>query len=141
MVNKEKILELYFVDKYKQIEIVKLLNVSRSTVNRIVINDERYLEEKNKRQKFNKEKNKLKTKEYITKNRIYKKNIDMYEKLKQQHNQDVFELSRRKSIISNRAYRDWNPSIYEYNRKNKSYDLKKDVVASVDVPKSIKWDL
>jgi len=139
MVDKEKILDLYFINKYKQIEIVKILNVSKSTVNRIIVNDQRYLNEKNKRQQFNREKNKIKTIEYITKKRIYQKNNEIYEKLKRQHLLDVFELSKGRAIISNRDYRNWNPSIYQYNPKTKSYNLKKDIVVSIDIPKCIKW--
>ena len=49
------------------------------------------------------------------------------------------ELSGGRKTISNRAYRDWNTSIYNYNEKSKSYVLKKEVTVGADVPKRIKW--
>lgn len=58
MIDKEKILDLYFIKKHKQIDISKLLNVSKSTVNRIIMLDERYLKEKVRRQNANRAKNK-----------------------------------------------------------------------------------
>lgn len=44
-----------------------------------------------------------------------------------------------KGYISNKVFRDWNSSIYKYDKKTKSYKLKSDIVATSDVPKSIKW--
>lgn len=58
MIDKEKILDLYFIKKHKQIDISKLLNVSKSKVNRIIMLDERYLKEKVRRQNANRAKNK-----------------------------------------------------------------------------------
>ena len=69
MIDKEKILNLYFIEKYKQIDISKLLNVSKSTVNRIIMLDERYLNEKIRRQNANRAENKKKTINYITNKR------------------------------------------------------------------------
>lgn len=54
MIDKEEILNLYFVKKYKQIEIAETMGVSKSTVNRIIMSDERYSEEKVRRQNANK---------------------------------------------------------------------------------------
>lgn len=139
MVDREKILGLYFVDKYKQIEIVRLVDVPKSTVNRIIVSDQRYLEEKNSRQKENRVKNRRKTINYITKKRMQVTNDLIYERLKQQHINDVRELSGGKKVMSNRTYRDCNPSIYRYNSKSNCYILKKGIVAGADVPKRINW--
>lgn len=46
--------------------------------------------------------------------------------LKQAHEQASRELSGGKNPISNRAFIDWNPSIYKYNSKSQSYVLKKE---------------
>lgn len=58
-----------------------------------------------------------------------------------QHIQASMELSGRKTI-NNRAYRNWNSSIYEYHNKTKDYRVKKDYENKVSyaVPKKIKWD-
>ena len=62
-----------------------------------------------------------------------------YAILKQAHEQASRELSGGKKPISNRAFRDWNPSIYKYNSKSQSYVLKKGIVVGSDVPKRINW--
>ena len=54
------------------------------------------------------------------------------------HIQASRELSGGKNI-SNRAFRNWNSSIYKYNDKTKSYYLKKGIVTGFDVPKKINW--
>lgn len=139
MIDNEKILNLYFIEQYKQIDISKLLNVSKSTVNRIIMSDERYLNEKIRRQNANRAKNKRKTINYITNKRKSKKVDDIYENLKKQHIEASKELSGGRKPISNRAYRDWNPSIYKYNEKNKCYMLKRGIKVGADVPKRINW--
>lgn len=139
MIDKEKILNLYFIEKYKQIDISKLLNVSTSTINRIIMSDERYLKEKIRRQNANRAENRKNTINYITNNRKSKKVDDTYESLKKQHIEASRELSGGRKPISDRAYRDWNPSIYKYNEKGKCYILKTGIKVGADVPKKIKW--
>ena len=56
------------------------------------------------------------------------------------HEQASMELSGGKRPMSNRAFRDWNSSIYKYNNKNRSYELKKGITAGADVPKRINWE-
>ena len=103
----------------------------------MLLNDDRYKEEKEKRKMLSKKKHKQKTIDYIKKKRA--SNIDIgYEQLKQMHLQASQELSGRKTM-SNRAFRDWNSSIYKYNDKTKSYHLKKGIVTGADVPKKINW--
>lgn len=139
MFDNDKILNLYFIEQYKQIDISKLLNVSKSTVNRIIMSDERYLNEKFRRQNANRAENKKKTINYITNKRKSRKVDDTYESLKKQHIEASRELSGGRKPISNRAYRDWNPSIYKYNEKCKCYMLKSGIKVGADVPKKIKW--
>lgn len=139
MIDKEKILNLYFIEKHKQIDISKLLNVSKSTVNRIIMSDERYLSEKIRRQDFNRAENKKKTINYITNKRKSQKVDEVYESLKKQHIEASKELSCGRNLISNRVYRDWNTSIYKYNEKSKYYMLKKGIKVGADVPKKISW--
>lgn len=139
MIDKEKVLNLYFIEKYKQIDISKLLNISKSTVNRIVMLDERYLNEKITRQDENRAKNKKETINYITNKRKKQKADEIYESLKKQHMEASRELSGGRKPISNKVYRNWNPSIYKYNEKSKCYMLKKGFIVGADVPKRISW--
>ena len=68
-----------------------------------------------------------------------KKDDIAYEQLKQAHIQATMELSGGRKTISNRAFRNWNSSIYKYNEKNQSYQLKRGINVGADVPKTIKW--
>lgn len=135
----ELILEKYFNEKKTQIEIAKELNVSKYKVSRVVSKDVRYLMEKENRKIQNKKKNIEFTKNYMTLKRKQKRIDIEYALLRQAHEQASRELSGGSRPISNRAFRDWNTSIYRYNAKNKSYVLKKGINVGADVPKRIKW--
>ena len=135
---KEKVLDLYFIDHKKQKEIAEQLNISKYTVSRIVTKDIRYTKEKEERKKQSKEENKRKTIKYIYSIRNQKQ-VDEYESVRKMHIQASMELSERNKPMNNKAYRDWNSSIYDYNEKNKSYVLKKGINVGADVPKRINW--
>lgn len=136
----EKILEMYFSRKMKQIDIAKELNVSKYKVSRVVTKDLRYEKEKEDRKEKNKHKHNEKTKQYISQNRKNKKDIMGYAELKQMHIQASIELSGGRKPINNRAFRNWNKSAYKYDRKSQSYILRKDIVTGIDAPKKIKWN-
>ena len=135
----EKILKKYFEDKMKQVDIATELNVSKYKVSRVVTKDPRYKTEKERRKESNRKKNREETKKYISKERKKKKDDIAYEQLKQAHIQATMELSGGRKTISNRAFRNWNSSIYKYNEKNQSYQLKSGINVGADVPKTIKW--
>lgn len=135
---KEQVLNLYFIDHKKQKEIAEQLNISKYTVSRIVTKDIRYTKEKEERKKQSKEENKRKTIKYIYSIRNQKQ-VDEYENVRKMHIQASMELSERNKPMNNKAYRDWNSSIYDYNEKNKSYVLKKGINVGADVPKRINW--
>lgn len=138
MNKQERIKELYFNKKYTQKKIAEILNTSTKYVGRILLNDDRYKNEKEQRKSIAKERHRKRTIDYI-KNKRMSKNIDLeYEYLKQLHKQDSQELSLRKPI-GNVAYRNWNSSAYKYNSKTKSYHLKKGIITGADVPKKVKW--
>ena len=136
----EKILEMYFSRKMKQIDIAKELNVSKYKVSRVVTKDPRYKKKKEHRKEKNKHKHNEKTKQYISQNRKNKKDIMGYAELKQMHIQASIELSGGRKPINNRAFRNWNKSAYKYDRKSQSYILRKDIVTGIDAPKKIKWN-
>lgn len=136
MEKKEKIIFLYYEKGLIQTEIADELNVSKAYITKIIKKDKRYQEEKQKRKSKNKIKNKQETKKYIKKKREYEKILN--EEVRKQHIQASMELSGRQSI-SNRNFRNWNKSIYEFNPKNKTYNLKKDIIVSKDVPRKIIW--
>lgn len=135
---KEQVLNLYFIEHKKQKEIAEELNISKYTVSRIVTKDARYINEKEERKKQSTINNKNKTIEYIYSKREQKR-VDEYDSMRKMHIQAVMELSERNKTMNNKVYRDWNPSIYKYNEKSKSYVLKKGINVGADVPKRIKW--
>lgn len=135
---KEQILNLYFIEHKKQKEIAEKLNISKYTVSRIVTKDDRYINEKEERKEQSKINNKNKTIEYIYSKREQKR-INEYDSIRKMHIRAVMELSEKNKPMNNKVYRDWNPSIYKYNEKSKSYVLKKGINVGADVPKRIKW--
>ena len=137
--NKDIIIRMYFIEKLRPIDISKKLAISKSAVTQVLQKDNRYLKEKEIRKQINRKKNIEYTKQYITTTRK-NKSIDVdYAILKQAHEQASRELSGGIKPISNRAFRDCNPSIYKYNEKSKSYVLRKGIVVGNDVPKRINW--
>lgn len=137
MGRNEIIVELYFTQNMKQKEIAEKLNISKYIVSRTLAKDSRYKQEKERRKEISIKKHNEKKAESVIRKRQNSQND--YAILKNQHIQASLELSGGKVPIGNRAFRDWNSSIYRYDKKTKSYKLKSDVVATYDVPRRIKW--
>ena len=135
--RKELILNMYFIEKLRPVDIAKKLSISKSAVTQILKKDKRYAQIKSDRKNKNNKNHIRKTISYIN----TKREIDRIENeyMKQQHIQASSELSGGRKPISNIAYRDWNTSVYKYNDKTKSYVLDKDITAGADIPKKIKW--
>lgn len=141
MNKQDKIKQLYFEEKYNQIQIARELNVSNKYVSKVLNKDLKYQEEKENRKKISKQKHRTNTINYIKNKRKSNEYDIIYEQLKQMHIQASQELSRGKNIISNRSYRYWNSSVYRYNPKTKCYHLKKEIITGYDVPKKIYWNI
>ena len=140
--NKETIINKYFIEKLKPVEIAKELNISKSAVTQVLQKDKRYKKEKVNRKTKNKKNHNEKTKKYmkykreVIKRKKDKDNID----LRNMHNQATAELSKKKRL-SNMAYRNWNKSAFTYNEKRNGYEFKKELGRSYDVPKFIKVEV
>lgn len=138
MKKQEIIKDLYFNKRNTQKEIAEILGVSAKYVSKILLKDNNYIKEREKRKLESKMKHSQNTIKYIN-NKRKLKNMDIdYEMVRKSHIEASQELSRRK-VISNRAFRNWNTSAYKYNYKTKSYILKKDIIAGFDVPKRVNW--
>lgn len=139
----EEIYRLYFQNKMTFSEISVKTNISISQVSRIIRKNENYIYEKNQRKKINRIKHNENTKKLMKQKRKTQTNENRDEKaiLDYLHNQASCELSGRRTI-NNRAFRNWNSSIYEFHNKTKEYRLKKEFKskASYAVPKKIKWN-
>lgn len=140
MNKKEQIIFLYFENKLNTIEIASKLNVSKQYVSKVVRTDKRHHEETLKRKKENRLKQIERNKQCIKNKRKRDYENRMNAILELQHNQATCELSGRKTI-NNRAFRNWNTSIYRFNYKTKEYQIKKEFInkTSYAIPKKIKW--
>lgn len=138
----EEICKLYFQSKMTFSEISKVVDISISQVSRIVSKNENYIYEKNRRININQTKHSELTKEIMRKKRNSQADEKRDEKaiLDRSHNQASSILSGKRTI-NNRAFRNWNSSIYEFHNKTKEYRLKKEMEskASYAVPRKIKW--
>lgn len=141
MSNKEKIIALFFEDKLSIIEIANKLHITKQYVSKIVRQDSRYANERENRKSKNKEKQKQRVKNYIYNKRKKERQERLNAIVEMQHIQASCELSGRKTI-NNRAFRNWNSSIYEYHNSTKEYRVKEEYKnkTSYAVPKKIKWD-
>lgn len=129
MSNKEKIIDLFYNEHLKPVDIALELNVSNSYVSKIIKH-----EEKNQRKQQNKQKHKEQTIEYMKLKQ--KSNRDSYEALKAQLKQDAEELSYYFDI-SDRSFRKFNSSAYKYNAKRKRFEIDRKLTVSIDVPKAV----
>lgn len=136
MNKREQILKLYYEEDKKPTYIADIAQVSNAYISKVVKTDSRYKEKKLQQ----KENTKKRKREYtnLKMKQLREKKIQENAFIKQQHIDASKELSGGK-VISNRAFRNWNSSIYKYDQKIKSYKLRKGIVASSDVPKKVKW--
>ena len=139
--RKEKILDLFFNEHLKQIDIEQILDVSKQYVSKILKADSRYAEAKQNKLK----ENAIKRKEYLTeyfKNYQRPKNEDnSYEQMKAQQNQDSLELSYYNSgYINDYALAKWNLSAYHRNKKG-NLILNKDLKVGFDVPRTVNMNI
>lgn len=136
------ILNMYFVEKLRPVDIAKKLDISKSAVTQVLRKDKRYIQIKQEKKIKNQKKHIEETKEYIKEKRKiaqFKKSADDLV-LKNMHNQASRELSKPRRL-SNIAYRNWNKSAYSYNGKKKRFEFKEDLGRSFDVPKYIKVEV
>ena len=133
MSNKEKIINLFYNEHLKPVDIALKLGVSNAYVSKVIKKDFRYHEEKNQRKQQNKQKHKEQTIKYMKLKQ--KSNRDSYETLKAQLKQDAEELSYY-FAISDRSFRKFNASAYKYNAKRKRFEIDKRLTVSIDVPKA-----
>lgn len=140
MTKKEKIILFYYEEKLNTIVISDKLNVSKQYVSKIIKTDPRYLEEKATRKQETKKRHNNQKVEYNKKRRNRIKNERLDAALDVLHRQASFELSRGKTI-SNRAFRNWNSSIYKFHDRTKEYRIRDDYKDKVSyaVPKKVKW--
>lgn len=140
--RKEIILNMYFVEKLRPVDIAKKLDISKSAVTQVLRKDKRYVQIKQERKSKNQKKHIEATKEHIkTKRKIaqFKNNADDLI-LRNMHNQASAELSQPKKM-TNMAFRNWNKSAYSYNEKKRRFEFREELGRAADVPKYIKVEV
>ena len=137
--KKEKILDLFFNEHLKQVDIAEMLDISKQYVSKIVKADSKYEKAKENKLKQNAIKRKEYLKEYFKTYQRTKCEDNSYENLKAQLNQDTLELSYF-SDISDYAFAKWNISAYHRNKKG-NLVLNKDLKVGFNVPKTINMNI
>lgn len=138
--NKERILDLFFNEHLKQVDIAKIVGVKKQYVSRIVKADSRYTEAKQNKLKENAIKRKEYLQDYYRTYQRPKKDDNSYEILKAQQYQDSLELSYSNSGISDYDFAKWNLSAYHRNKKG-NLILNKGLKVGFDVPKTINMNI
>lgn len=141
MNKKERIIVFYYEEKLNTIEIANKLKVTKQYVSKVIKTDSRYINEKTTRKLETTIRHRNQKKEFARKKRQSSKNERLDASMDILHRQASFELSKGRTI-NNRAFRNWNSSIYDYHDRAKEYRVKKDFENKVSyaVPKKIKWD-
>lgn len=140
--RKEIILNMYFVENLRPVDIAKKLDISKSAVTQVLRKDKRYVQIKQERKSKNQKKHIEATKEHIkTKRKIaqFKNNADDLI-LRNMHNQASAELSQPRKM-TNMAFRNWNKSAYSYNEKKRRFEFREELGRAADVPKYIKVEV
>ena len=139
--RKKRILDLFFNEHLKQIDIAKILDVSKQYVSKIVKADSRYIEAKQNKIEENAIKRKEYLKDYYKTYKRPKQEDNSYEQLKAQQNQDSIELSYYNSgYINDYAFAKWNLSAYHRNKKG-NLTLNRGLNVGFDVPRTINMNI
>lgn len=138
MNNIKTIENLYFEEKKSLTEISEILNITVGYISKILKNNDKYFEEKQRRKREN-----LIQRRKVQKDMIYKgrreRSIDLtYAALQNSHEQASRELSKS-SKLGNDAIRKWCNSAYKYNSKKGRYEFDAgNSVKPADLPQYIK---
>ena len=135
METKDDIIEMYYTNHLKQVDIAKFLSVSKQYVSEVIKADSRYKEEKEFRKRLNAEKRIQYLQDYFKTYCRKKKEDITKEELEAIHNQDVMELSYYPEMSDEQFARN-NLSIYHTNKVGNLVVDSKIIVPS-DVPKTI----
>ena len=138
--RKERILDLFFNEHLKQVEIAKIVGVKKQYVSKIVKADSRYAEAKQNKIEENAIKRKEYLKDYYKTYKRPKQEDNSYEQLKAQQLQDSLELSYSSGNINDYAFAKWNISAYHRNSKG-NLVLNRGLNVGFDVPKTINMNI
>ena len=132
--TKDKIIELFFIEHLRPVDISKKLKVGMPYITKIVQKDSRYIEEKEARKFESKEKNKIQKRMYAQNKR--KKEKQEYQRLLVQINRDNEYLYTKKKE-NDLQFANWNRSAYEYDKDSSDLVLKDNLNTGFNVAKRV----
>ena len=133
--TKDKIIELFFTEHLRLVDISKKLKVGMPYITKIIQKDSRYIEEKEARKLESKEKNKVQKRMYAqNKRQKEKQEKQEYQKLLVQINRDNEYLSTKKKE-NDLQFANWNRSAYEYDKDSSDLVLKDNLNTGFNVAK------
>ena len=133
--TKDKIIELFFTEHLRLVDISKKLKVGMPYITKIIQKDSRYIEEKEARKLESKEKNKVQKRMYAqNKRQKEKQDKQEYQKLLVQINRDNEYLSTKKKE-NDLQFANWNRSAYEYDKDSSDLVLKDNLNTGFNVAK------
>lgn len=135
--TKDKIIELFFTEHLKPVDIARKLKVGMPYITKIIQKDSRYIDEKEARKSENKEKSKIQKRIYAQNRREKEKQEKLeYQAMLMQINKDNEYLST-KNEISDMQFAKWNRGMYDYDGNSSDLILKKGFKFTMDVPKRV----
>lgn len=132
--TKDKIIELFFTEHLRPVDISKKLKVGMPYITKIIQKDSRYIEEKEARKLESKEKNKIQKRMYAQNKR--QKEKQEYQRLLVHINRDNEYLSTKKKE-NDLQFAKWNRSAYEYDKNSSDLVLKDDLNTGFNVAKRV----
>ena len=135
--SKENIINLFYNEHLKVNEIAQQEDVSPAYITKVVKQDSRYIQEKERRKEISSKKRKNAQNQYIKTKRENKRIEDNYSVVQEQHRQASRELSKS-GHLSNENYRKFNISAYHYNPSKRRYEFDENLGRSYAIPKYIK---
>ena len=132
--TKDKIIELFFTEHLRPVDISKKLKVGMPYITKIIQKDSRYIEEKETRKLESKEKNKIQKRMYAQNKR--QKEKQEYQRLLVQINRDNEYLSTKKKE-NDLQFANWNRSAYEYDKDSSDLVLKDNLNTGFNVAKRV----
>ena len=135
--TKDKIIELFFTEHLRPVDISKKLRVGMPYITKIIQKDPRYIEEKEIRKLSNKERIKFKNEcMHKIKGKKKKQEKQEYQKLLVKINRDNEYLSTKKKE-NDLQFANWNRSAYEYDKDSSDLVLKDNLNTGFNVAKRV----
>ena len=137
MIPKKDVCDLYFNEGLQQNEIAKIFGTSPQNISKIVNQDKRAKQEKERRKQKNADNRPEYSKKYWKGYKRPVKEDNSYEQMKAHQAQDAKELSYSSDYISDLAFAKWNRQMFKYDKNSSDLVLKRNITVSCDVPKRV----